>query len=171
MKQFDYTHCRLRNCFFRRGNSDLLISLLHRDDASMNLLFHRDEEYGKWIQTNEPVENSYTSVSSFSVNSGNCSTFQNREQLNWQATQSIQTLSDNSALQNSFSQIFMSNGCLCGYILKRQQSKVIFKKWKQYFFVVNPQSLDLYKTINDWQFQRQPNWSLLIHPQMVILSC
>lgn len=65
--------------------------------------------------------------------------------------------------------LFICNDFLCGMVLKRVTSKLIFKKWNRCVFVVKPSFLQLYRTVTDWKQQGPVYWQTNIHSFMVLL--
>lgn len=65
--------------------------------------------------------------------------------------------------------LFICNDFLCGMVLKRVTSKLIFKKWNRCVFVVKPSFLQLYRTVTDWKQQGPVYWQTNIHSFMVPL--
>lgn len=69
----------------------------------------------------------------------------------------------------SLPHLFYYNNELCGLIMKRTQTKLLFKKWKHCIFVVKPTALLLYQSIEDWRLNRAIYWYCDFTPGMVRL--
>ena len=180
-----------------QGNSSLLIHLLHRNDGAMDLLFQRDLQYASSVQesTNtyysvevqsQPVY-TYSSLYSYDQGPGQPLPYvapqvyaynsqvpsynpqvpaYNPDVSSLTSYSSVSSVSA-SAMGGSLPSLFYSDGYLCGLILKQTQTKLIFKKWKHCVFMLKPNTLNLYQTIDDWRSDRGVYWHLPIHRYLV----
>ena len=69
-------------------------------------------------------------------------------------------------VQETLPHLFYCDRDLCGMIMKRTKTKLFFRKWKHCIFSVRPQSLFLYKTVEDWR-KDCVYWQTPIHRGMV----
>ena len=159
-----------------QGNSSLLVSLLHRDNDNLDLLYQRDMQYATYVQqTTQNYYNApevqpqavYTYSSLYSYN-------QNPPQVvpaGVNPSNSIPNYTNATASSLQFNStlppLFYCDTFLCGLILKQTQTKLVFKKWKHCVFMLIPNALQLYQTLNDWKFRRAVYWSLPIHRCLV----
>ena len=145
-----------------RGNSNELIYLLHRNDNRLNLLLRRDEEYATYIQSESYVPTTTNQVSTVvteeSVWNPGCE----------EATAAAAYATYTPRVRDTLPHLFYCDGDLCGLIMKRTQTKVFFKKWKHCIFVVKPQFLLLYASVEDWKQNRGVYWQKQLHPGIVL---
>ena len=159
-----------------QGNSSLLVSLLHRDNDNLDLLYQRDMQYATYVQqTTQNYYNApevqpqavYTYSSLYSYN-------QNPPQVvpaGVNPSSSIPNYTNATASSLQFNStlppLFYCDTFLCGLILKQTQTKLVFKKWKHCVFMLIPNALQLYQTLNDWKFRAYLEHYFDDHSQMV----
>ena len=151
----------IRKSIHNRGNSDPLIFLLHRNDNRLNLLLRRDEEYSQYVQSEAYPQTTTNQVSTVVT-----------EESVWnpgreEATAAAAYATYTPRVRDTLPHLFYCDGDLCGLIMKRTQTKVFFKKWKHCIFVVKPQFLLLYASVEDWKQNRGVYWQKQLHPGIV----
>lgn len=160
-----------------QGNSSLLVYLLHRENDHLDLLYQRDMQYASYIQ--QATQDCYTAAvqppSLYTYTSLYATNQQPLQTTPFRYDTSSSTLNiTNSAASSqptggSLPPLFYSDTFLCGLILKQTQTKLVFKKWKHCVFMLIPNALQLYQTIDDWRCNRAVYWSLPIYRCLVII--
>lgn len=160
-----------------QGNSSLLVSLLHRDNDHLDLLYQRDMQYATYIQ--QSTQNYYAPAAQPQT----MYTYSSLYTYNQPPSQAMPARLESSNSMSTFSSaaasaapvggqlppLFYCDSFLCGLILKQTQTKLVFKKWKHCVFTLLPNALQLFQTLNDWQSRRAIYWSLPIHRCLVTL--
>lgn len=161
-----------------QGNSSLLVSLLHRDNDHLDLLYQRDMQYATYVQQstqnyyNAPEVQpqavyTYSSLYSYNQNPSHLAP------VGVNPSNSVPNYSNATAsslqVGSTLPPLFYCDSFLCGLILKQTQTKLVFKKWKHCVFMLIPNALQLYQTLNDWKFRRAVYWSLPIHRCLVLI--
>ena len=156
-----------QSCIFsliiHRGNSQSLIFLLHRQDNHLEMLNHRDMTYATYLQNQNSEEDQITSTISITSQQYQIPISSSIQQSNQQFIQNDRII----PMSQSLPHLFYYNNELCGLIMKRTQTKILFKKWKHCIFVVKPTSLLLFQSIDDWRLNRAIYWYCELTPGMV----
>ncbi|KAK8812287.1 hypothetical protein WA158_007521 [Blastocystis sp. Blastoise] len=109
---------------------------------------------------------SYSEKSNFSVMNQPVNEFEFRNFYGETGSDLIPVNLTDSMLKSPLPPLFIHNDCLCGLILKRTHTKVIFKKWNRCLFICKHNFLQLYRTESDWLRNGPIYWQTNYHAFM-----